>query len=117
MFEKSYGNYVRSSTSTTFIKINPTKYTVNLQTTKKSEVLLFMERFDDKWILSEFDYGHIKVNGYGNGWVIDKPGTYKLILEYKPQKYFFLGGVISIVSIILGSLYLVFQRKRKHDSK
>ena len=101
----------------TYTQINPTKYTVNLQTTKKSEVLLFMERFDDKWILSEFDYGHIKVNGYGNGWVIDKPGTYKLILEYKPQKYSYLGGVISIMSIILGSLYLLFQRKRKHDSK
>lgn len=41
---------------------------------------------------------HFKTNGYSNAWYIEKTGDYELIVFFEPQKYFYLGSIISILT-------------------
>lgn len=50
---------------------------------------------------------HYLVNTYANGWLIDKPGDYNIILEFMPQRTLYVGGFISILSFVAGSIYLL----------
>lgn len=56
---------------------------------------------------------HFLVNGYANGWFIDKPGKYQIILEYYPQISFEIGVSISILFILMG-VCIGFKRIRKN---
>lgn len=90
-------------------RVNPTKYIVEINNTEPS-FMIFNARYDDGWILSDFGNSHFKVNGYSNGWHIDKTGKYQLILEYQPQRYFYYGVIISLISVISGLIYLIRAR-------
>ena len=92
-----------------FTQINPTKYIISFHT-DKPEILSFAERFDSRWRLSLFEDKHFRLNGYANGWFIDKPGTYKLILEYSPQRLFYYGSIITIITLLF-SAYVVLRMK------
>ena len=81
-------------------KINPTKYRVSFATYSDAAVVIFSERFDKGWKLSGFDNTHLRINGYANGWLINKKGSYSVSLEYKPQKVFMLGTLFSAITII-----------------
>lgn len=70
---------------------------------------------------------HLMMNGYSNGWIVDAQalcaqahvcsqnpdGSYnfELIIEFKLQKYFYIGSFISLAAIIVSALYVVFQRR------
>lgn len=74
---------------------------------------------------------HIKVNGYANGWIIDvaqicsKPnachqnddGSYELelVMEFWPQKVFYLGLSITLLSIFICGL--LWNRERRNFAK
>jgi len=49
---------------------------------------------------------HFLVNGYANGWFIDKTGRFEITLFYETQALFLIGGIISIAPVmpILGVL-------------
>ncbi len=47
------------------------------------------------------DVDHYLVNAYANGWLLDKPGTYDLTLEFFPQRIYDLGKTVSIATGIL----------------
>jgi len=61
---------------------------------------------------------HISVNGYANGWVIDKipegnPGRQlEIILEYYPQRLFEAGVLISLLSLAFCLVFWAFSRGR-----
>ena len=59
-------------------------------------------------------YHPLLVNGFANGFYIDKLGDYEVILEYKPQHLFVLSALLSLISMagILGCFVL-----RKYGSK
>lgn len=94
-------------------KINPTKYIIDIDNDRLN-YLIFSERYDKGWKLSYFNNNHFKVNGYANGWHIDKVGKYKLVLEYQPQKYFYYGIIVSLISIIGGLIYLIRVRGKQN---
>jgi len=96
-------------------KINPTKYVVSFATSIPNTVLVFSSRFDKGWSLESFEKKHVFINGFANGWVIDKPDTYSLTLEYKPQQAFKLGGFISLFSVLAGILYLIISVRKKRS--
>ena len=56
------------------------------------------------------ELNHIKANGYSNAWYIDRTGDFEIIVFYEPQKAFYLGGIISIVTLIL-FLYILLRMK------
>ena len=50
---------------------------------------------------------HIPVNGYANGWLIDRPGTYRIVVEYWPQRLTDIGIVVLWLTV-LGCVVAVF---------
>lgn len=101
--------------SVQFTRLSATKYVINLKNSNPF-ILYFMERYDKGWKLSGFEDTHFRSNGYANGWIIDSPLSEDLILEYKPQKIFYYGSAVSIISLLGGILYLV-KEKLKYDRK
>ena len=66
---------------------------------------------------------HVSANGYANAWTIQPEDVggkrdYELILSYEPQKYFYIGFVVSLISLFLACLYLlVSSLRKKHEKK
>jgi hypothetical protein len=52
------------------------------------------------------DEYHFIVNGYANGWYINKTGTYTITLEFQPQNLFYAGSAISVTTLILCIIYV-----------
>lgn len=69
--------------------------------------MVFSERFDSLWELQGAQSTHVKVNSYANGWIIEeRPETRTLTLSYKGERYLRWGAFMSILTFILGGLYL-----------
>lgn len=89
-------------------KISHTKYVVSFSAILPNSILVFNSRFDKDWELQGFSESHVPVNGFANGWIIDKPGNYVLTLVYNPQKTVYLGGLLSFATVIGGVAYLLW---------
>jgi hypothetical protein len=103
-----------------FSKINPTEYSFSVVDAKAPFVLEFVEGFSPFWELYIEDdklKDHTIINGYSNGWLIDKQGSYSGKIIFKTQKLFEVGIVITAASvigfIIFGLFQLVKYVKRK----
>lgn len=94
-----------------FKKINQTKYKVYVKSASSPFFLVFHQRFSNGWVADVGD--HAQGNGFENVWVVDKKGSYTIDVNYEPQKYFYLGAVISVVSIIASLFLVLFLLKRK----
>lgn len=82
---------------------------------------------------SIFDESHTSVNGYANGWIIDpeyikksySPEYYdinsdgsiniELVLYFKTQSYFYLGLIISSITLLICIFYLTLKSGRKNE--
>ncbi len=102
-------NFAYNKINLSYKMISPTKYIVNVNSVKPG-IIVFAERYDEGWNLSDFDNNHFKVNGYANGWYLNKTGKYNLVLEYQPQKYFYYGLLISLITILGGLTYIIKRR-------
>lgn len=89
-----------------FNQINPTKYTIRVEGAHNPFILYFNERFSSFWKLTttssneDITSNHFPIDGYANAWSIDKQGDYEMILEYSLQRYFYIGCVITVISLI-----------------
>ena len=119
-----------------FKKINPTKYVVNVSEAKDPYHLVFLESFHKGWKAyvkpGTKDEGrrtnkvwetwfkkpisedkHFLVNGYANDWYVEPKDagqrrSYQVILEFWPQRLFYLGLGISSLTLITCLIYLVY---------
>ena len=84
----------------------------------------FSETFNKEWKLYGKDNiylpeaQHFLVNGYANAWLINPQdtnnnGSGQFTIEYIPQKFFYIGIIISIVSIFVCSAYGIYRFFRK----
>ncbi len=120
-----------------FTQINPAKYNLKIKQAKKLFYLVFSETFDSNWKLyinstAIEDTNHIKVNGYANAWRIDvnqlcsdkkndhaclknKDGSYdfELIIEFFPQRLFYIGLSVSLITFIGCLAFIVFRILKK----
>jgi hypothetical protein len=98
------------SPSITYEEINPTKYAVHVNASNPF-YLIFSETYDNNWIASidgqpvPNEY-HFTANGFANGWYINKTGTFTITLEFWPQNLFYAGSAISIITLILCTVYV-----------
>lgn len=94
-----------------YIKNNPTSYSVKISVAKKPFVLVLSQLYNPNWVAKYQDgsiaKSHLMVNGYANGWVIDRVGDQSLTLEFTPQKLLNIGRVISVVAIIVSIILLI----------
>lgn len=94
-----------------FQKISPTKYQVTVSQAAAPFSLIFLQRFSPDWKLSPaVAKNHFAAYSFANGWLIDQVGDFQLTLEYAPQKIFYLGGVVSLITFIACLLVLKFKK-------
>ena len=109
-------------------KINPTRYIVDVKNTKAPFHLVFSESFSADWkayiktctqscnVLQDWflesisEERHYMVNGFANGWNIipsdSKNRTnYSIVIEYFPQRFMYIGGIISFLTLIILLIY------------
>jgi len=90
-----------------FKKINPTEYLVFVKNAKDPYILEFLEGFSPLWKLSlvgggdEVSDSHFILNGYANGWYIEKNGSYSMKISFYTQKFFKIGAIISLATLAL----------------
>ncbi|KKS90127.1 MAG: hypothetical protein UY16_C0005G0019 [Candidatus Gottesmanbacteria bacterium GW2011_GWA2_47_9] len=95
-------------------KINITSYEVSFTTTTENAMLVFFDRYDAGWQLTGFEKNHIRMNGYANGWLIEKPGSYNATLTFGPQENFVAGVRITGFGVLIAVALLLWERRRRH---
>jgi len=55
---------------------------------------------------------HFQVNGFANGWLIDKTdGDYDIVIQYEPQYLFYIGAFITGIFVLFDVVYLFVRKK------
>ena len=107
LFSQRLENDNYSLLNLSFRKINPTKYKVNLD--KNQGILVFRETYYKGWILRsegrDLNFPHFLVDGYANGWLIDKEID-DLSIEFESQRKRTSGLIIGIVFLFVGLLLI-----------
>lgn len=139
-----------------FLKLNPTKYEIFINTTKPF-ILIFSENYNSQWKLyrsektdvefskNDFDYNrtelienkreffeindmfrffekpyeeknHFIINEFANAWYINSSGNFSMVLYFKLQSLFYIGLIISGITYILCSLFLIFELKKDYET-
>jgi hypothetical protein len=110
-----------SAKLTGFKKIDPTKYVLDIENATKPYTISLAEAFDPLLTAHTENSTDYRVKShplYGvvNGFNVNKTGSYSLVVEYQPQRWFVQGGLISIMSIIGLSILVIttmFWRMRR----
>lgn len=114
-----------SAPTISFENISPAKYKVKVSDAKNPFFLVLSTTYDPKWSafftdsrdsslmekMSETIPGdlvqsqnHLIVNGYANGWYIDKSGDFDMYLEYTPVRASTIGRKISTIAVVFFAL-------------
>lgn len=99
-------------------KLSPTRFLISADS-KNPFILAFGQRYSPFWKLSSLasgeEKGHLLLNGLINSWVIDRTGHGQWILEYMPQRLFYLGIAITLTSLLAITIFLIISVKKKRD--
>jgi len=89
-------------------KINPTKYVVKVNATRPF-MLSFAESYDPLWVayVNGEKIQSIPLYGVINGFWINQTGLLEITIEYEPQRWFYYGLVVSLLTFTGCVLYLV----------
>jgi hypothetical protein len=103
-----------------YTRISATKLEIYVNTPQPF-TLVFSETYDTEWVGKiESQNGvlqHFVVNGYFNGWSVNKTGVYTIVLEYYPQRYVNWGITIFVISaIMLVGILVIYFEKRKREN-
>lgn len=96
-----------------YTRVSPTKYSLHINGSQQKIMFGFKERFSALWKLYDSKSGkeipskHFILDGYANGWVLDKKGKIDLDVVFSPQKYSDFGIKISFVGAILIVAFLI----------
>jgi hypothetical protein len=94
-------------------KISPTKYKLIIETNRPF-LLSFTESFDPSWVATTDKniYKSEQIYSTINGFWIEDTGLLNIVLEYKPQKYFSIGVLISGGTLLGCVGYLLVTSKK-----
>lgn len=95
-----------------FKKISPVKYEVEVEGAEEPFWLIFSESFHPGWT-SSVGGEHLMINGFANGWRIEKLGDYKITLFFEPQKIYYFGVGVSLLVALASIGYLGLEGLRK----
>jgi len=119
--------------SVKYTRIDPTKYLIEIPKDHQGNFLVFNERFNPNWKLyprkstSQGIYSitetwfqkptdeinHIPLYGFINSWKIDSD-TNSYILEFYPQRLFYMGLLVTVSSLFILLVFLLFSYLKKH---
>lgn len=115
-----------------YTSINPTKYIVHVQGASTNFVLGFQESYNTGWKIYYVDKknpgisdlimplflpekNHFITNQYTNSWLVYRKGTYDLVIEYVPQRIFYIGIIVSLISLS-GCLVCIVACRLKNEN-
>lgn len=121
-----------------FHKVNPAEYVVNVASATSPFALVFSEQYHGGWTayrlktergpmsLLETIFGlaggeklkcHFVANAYSNGWIVDPGGeaSFRIVVEFSPQRYFVAGVIVSVFSVLLCLVALIWERKGRSE--
>lgn len=106
--------FVPSTPLISFKKVNPVKYQITVKNAQSPFFLIFSETFDKGWKIysdgkSIEEKNHFLVNGYANAWYLEKTGDQEFTIEYWPQRLFYLGLAVSLLTFLFLSGYSLFK--------
>lgn len=104
-------------TKINYTKINPSLYKTEINTTKPF-ILSFAESYDPLWtvkidkinrkdIKSDF-IRPIPLYHVMNSFLINQTGNLDITIEYEPQRWFYIGTIISMITLIISVSYLIY---------
>jgi hypothetical protein len=105
-------------------KINPVLFKSKIEMLGTSTLVVLDAAYDENWNI-DFDKNtydlqakHVLVNGYLNGWILSslKRGEVNITIQYYPQRWFYVGLIISGVTLFGCVSYLGYdfvRRRRK----
>lgn len=101
-------------------EIDPTKYALELDVNKPF-MLGFSNAYDPAWTASVNGQiiKSVRVSGATNGFWIKAVGRVDVVIEFQPQKWFYVGSIISSASLILCAAafsYSWWRRKRSNTA-
>jgi hypothetical protein len=76
-------------------------------------VLALAETYDPLWVASMHGFQTASIPLYGviNGFIIDQPGNYDLILQFEPQQWARLGSLLTALAVIAVVPFLFIARR------
>ena len=105
-----------------YTKIGPTLYKTEINTTKPF-MLSFAESYDPLWTvkIDKIDGKSIKSDFIRpiplhviNGFLINQTGNLDITIEYEPQRWFYIGIIVSMITLTICISYLIYDwRKNK----
>ncbi len=94
--------------------ISSTQHQIKVKT-EKPFVLIFSESYHPYWKASTIIDGenhyfniHGKANGFANGYYIDQTGSFTVLLDFTPQKWFDLFWLLTLIGLITSLLSVLF---------
>ncbi len=70
------------------------------------------------------DEDHVIANGFVNGWwlnpdelpedIKNEQGEYQIVVEFGPQKYFYLGFIVSVFTVLSCIIFLIYNFSKKY---
>lgn len=93
-----------------YIKLNPQEYKVTVTDATGPFVLVLSETFHPEWkaLVGGNEFSHFEVNGYANGFLIEKKGDYVLDVVFNAKSYVDQGIKAGKLLLLLSLFPLVF---------
>ena len=103
--------------------VNPTKYIVEVKNAEGPFILVFSDAFHPEWkayvrndtgvgwieALSAESEKHFTANGWSNGFTIEHcEESCMITLYFRPQSYYYLGSIISLITLLACIAYLSY---------
>jgi hypothetical protein len=96
--------------------VSPTKIVVTVEASEPC-ILSFGESYHGSWVATDGPrtLPKIALNSVANGFLVERTGTYEIVLEFALEKYLTAGEVISglTLMILLGTLALIYRYERR----
>jgi hypothetical protein len=99
---------------TSWNEVNATKYEVRVNA-QSPFMLAFAEAYDPLWVakVNGKEYRSLPLYSVTNGFWMEDTGELDIIIEYKPQRWFYYGAGISVASLLSALGYVVWDWRGK----
>ena len=103
--------------------LNPDTYEVTITNSTGPFLLTLEQNFADGWVLfsdgRQLNFKHLLVNGFANGWIVNKIGSFSLLIKFEPYTQFYDNPhyVIIIASLLIATesiSFLFFVGRKRH---
>jgi hypothetical protein len=96
-------------------RLSPTKYEISVSAERRPFMITLDRPYDNLWsaFVNGTEYSSLMLYPSINGFYIDDTGFLDITIEYKPQRWFIQGAIITVITIIGSVGYLLWQKRER----